>query len=70
MRFLLLGFLTGAICALVALALGARWWMILLTYAIAGTLGTFANALWFVYGPARTDELDQEPASDAIRQDI
>ncbi|AWX94045.1 hypothetical protein DPM13_16790 [Paracoccus mutanolyticus] len=40
MRFLLLGFLTGAICALVALALGARWWMILLTYAIAGTLGT------------------------------
>jgi len=69
MRFLLLGFLTGAICALVAWALGARWWMILLTYGIAGTLATFANALWFVYGPARTEEPDQEPAADGIRQD-
>lgn len=48
MGLLLLGILSGAICAGVAFFLGAPWWGVLLTYSLAGTCGTLANALWHV----------------------
>ncbi|SMO65893.1 hypothetical protein [Paracoccus laeviglucosivorans] len=63
MRFLILGMLTGAICALTVLLLGAGWLVAFATYSIAGTLGVLANALWAAYAPERTpqDEIAKAP---------
>lgn len=46
MGLLLLGIISGGVCAAFALWMGAPWWAALLTYSIAGTVGTLLNAWW------------------------
>lgn len=45
MGYLLLGVISGALCAILAAWLGAPWWALILTYSATGTIATLANAL-------------------------
>lgn len=57
MALVLIGFLVGAFCSILAIALGFAWWQVLAIYVGAGIIGLVVAAIALALAPDDPQEI-------------